>query len=103
MKNKVYIVIDDTVWENDPYLNIVAVTKDKAIAEQVLSDYVKKIKEEINFRELDVVEATKDLDYSEHESDLIYNESERDFYLYKNDDYNSNHIDISIIEEKLMV
>lgn len=101
MKDKVYIVIDDTVWEDDPYLNIVAVTKDKSIAEKILSDYVKDVKEEINFRELEVVEVTDDLDYSQHESDLIYNESERDFYLYKNDEYNSNHIDISIIEEEI--
>lgn len=96
MKDKIFIINDDCIWRDESCSNIVSVTNDKDIAIKLLKDYVKKVKEEVEFDSLDAIEDSPDLDYGEHEYDWIYSESDTNFELFQCGEYNSNHISINI-------
>ncbi|MDO5568750.1 MAG: hypothetical protein Q4G04_01375 [bacterium] len=102
MGDKIFIIVDDCVWNYDGYVNIVGITRDKDIAKQLLNKYVKKTKEEIKFEELNAIKDSNELNYDNFDGCWIYSQSETDFLLYQNGKYNSNHIDISIIEKKII-
>ena len=53
MKDKIFIINDDCIWRDESCSNIVSVTNDKDIAIKLLKDYVKKVKEEVEFESIE--------------------------------------------------
>lgn len=96
MNDKVYIIHDDCVWDDEFYPKIVGATTDKNIALRMLQNYIKEVKDIIDFNSMDLVQDDIELDYNDFPEHWIYSESDTHFYLYLNGEYNSNHISINI-------
>lgn len=94
LKNKVYVVLDNSVWNDDDYTEIVAVTDTKEKAKEILKDYVKKLKDEVDFDDLEFAEKDYDDGY-------VVEETEDSFYLALNGEYNSYHTSVDIFEKEL--
>lgn len=94
--NKVYILLDSYAWNDESCIKIVAVTSSESKAKELLKEYVEKVKKEVDFDLLDIVDDDDDDGY-------IVNENENSFELYCNGYYDSNHISISIEEKELIL
>lgn len=95
MSDKVYLVHEDCIWDDECYPKIVGATTNKEIAQVLLKDYVKQIKEDVDFDTLDLVNEESIKDFCE-DGCWIYSESNTHFSLYLNGEYNSYHININI-------
>ena len=89
--NKVYVIVDDCVWDDDNCTKVVGVSKSEKIAKLYFQEYVRNIKEELNF---------DNLDFSENE--YICEEDDKKFLLYLDGEYNSFHTEIYINECELI-
>ncbi len=102
MENKIYIIYDYGVWDDEQYHEIIGATESKEDALKIIKDYIEKIKDEIDFDNIEAIEETDDLDTSELDEEWIYSESEDHFSLYLNGEYNSNNINININQISLL-
>lgn len=96
IEDKVYILLDDSVWDDESTTKIVAASLNSDEINKIAIDYITKVKSDIDF---DNLEITDDED-SEYvlDSDEVSN-----FSIYLNGYYSGNHINISIIEKDLVV
>lgn len=101
MDNKIYIVVDESIWNDESNVNVVCATENINIAKQKLKQYIEEVKKEVNFNNLDAIRDYDDLDYNDVDGEFIFEESEDKFSLFQNGEYNSNHIYISIFEKEL--
>ncbi len=97
--DKIYVLIDESIWNNESNINIIGSSNIPKIAESLFAEHVKKVKEEIDFYELDVLEDTgEEIDkYKEY----TFEETEDYFLIYKTGYYDNNHILIKIEEVSL--
>lgn len=95
LNKKIYVLLDECVWDYEPLTNIIGVTNNEEVAKNLLKDYVKRVKQEVNFDELDIME-----DDGEHchngNVEWLYEESEDHFSLCENGNYSKNHINVNI-------
>lgn len=101
MKDKIFVIYDYGVWNDEQYHEIIGATENKEDAFKIIKEYIAKTKEEIDFKNLDVINEDDDLDYSETEGEWIYSENENHFSLYLDGEYNSNNININIDQVSL--
>ena len=94
-QEKIYIITDNSVWNDEELNKIIFATTSKEQALKELKEYVQQVKWEVDFDKLDFA---KD-DYGDG---FIVEEDDNSFSLYENGEYNSYHIDISIIEQELI-
>lgn len=94
--NKVYVLLDDSVWDDEPNTKIVAASLDKDEIDKVAIDYIKKAKDDIGFDDLEITD-DEDSEY------ILDSDEENSFSIYLNGYYNGNHINISIIEKDLIL
>lgn len=95
LPNKVYILLDNCVWDDDDYTKIVAVSFDKNIIKEEMKKYIEKLKKDIDFDNLDFSEDGIDDGY-------VVEEDENSFSIYENGEYNSFHSNIYISEQELL-
>lgn len=93
--DKVYVIMDCCVWDDEEYTKIVGVATTKEFAKDILKRYVKDVKKELDFDNLDLSENGIDDGYVV-EADDDY------FKIYLNGEYNSFHTSISIVEKELI-
>ena len=94
--NKVYVLLDDSVWDDEPNTKIVAVSLDKDDIDKVAIDYINKAKDDIDFDNLEITD--------DEDSEYVLDSDEKsNFSIYLNGYYNGNHINISIIEKDLIL
>lgn len=96
MNDKVYIILDDCVWDDEPLTRIVGAYQNKDDALLFLKDYIDEVKKSIDFDNMDAVEITDDMDLCDYEEEMVYSISDDHFELYRNGNYNSDHISINI-------
>lgn len=96
LNNKVYILLDDSVWDDEPITKIVAVSLNKNEIDKVAIDYINKVKDDIDFDNLEITD-DEDSEY------VLDSDEEGNFSIYVNGYYNGNHINISIIEKELIM
>ena len=95
IKEKIYILNDDCVWDDENDSKIVAVSFDKDELKKEMKKYIEQVKKEIDYDNLE--------DYSEEANEnFIVEENENSFLIYEDGYYNRNHIDISIIEKEII-
>lgn len=92
---KVYILLDSGTWDDENYLNVIAVSTDKNEIKRFMDKYIQVVKKEIDFNNLEISKDGIDDGY-------VVEEDEDSFSLYLNGEYNSFHIDISINEKELL-
>lgn len=94
MFNKVYVILDTSVWDNEEIAQIVGVTPSVNVAKKLFKNHINNIKDIINF---------DDLEFSlDGISDgFIVNEDDNSFELYSTDSYGEFHSLISIEEVEL--
>lgn len=95
---KVYAVLDEGVWNGSSTLNIIGCSSSPKIAESIFAEHIKKVKDDIDFYNLDAIEDTDDLDA---EGGYIYEETENYFSLYLSGEYDTNHIYVKVEEVSL--
>jgi len=88
-ENKVYILLDESIWDDDYITKVVAVSFNKDTINKIAKNYIDKIKKEIDFDDLDKEDYT--LDYDKDNS----------FSIYLSGYYNDNHINITILEKEI--
>ena len=92
---KLYILLDSGTWDDENYLNVIAVSTDKNEIKRFMDKYIQVVKKEIDFNNLEISKDGIDEGY-------VVEEDEDSFSLYLNGEYNSFHIDISINEKELL-
>lgn len=95
IKDKVYILLDDSVWDDESTTKIVAASLNKDEVNKAAIDYINKVKSDIDFDNLEIT----DDDDSEY---VLDSDEEENFSIYLNGYYSDNHINISIIEIDLV-
>ncbi len=97
IKEKIYILNDDCVCDDENDSKIVAVSFDKDELKKEMKKYIEQVKKEIDFNNLDFKNESE-----EGNEDFIVDENENGFLIYEDGYYNRNHIDISIIEKEII-
>lgn len=95
MDNKVYVIIDNCVWNDEENNRIVAVTPSRDLAKQIMKNYIEVVKREIDYDDLDISEDGID-------DGFIVDESDDSWVIYSNGEYSSYHSSISINEKELI-
>lgn len=95
--DKVYVVTDNCVWDDEDYSQIVGIATTKELATECFKNYVEKVKEDLDFENLDIVEDPMSEDYG-----YIVDDDEDYFRVYRNGEYNSYHTYISLYEKELI-
>ena len=95
LQNKVYILLDNCVWDDDDYTKIVAASFDKNIIKEEMKKYVEKLKKDIDFDNIEI--SDEDI-----EGVYVVEEDENSFSIYENGEYNSFHSSIYILEQELL-
>ncbi len=93
--DKVYVITDNCVWDDEDYSQIVGIATTKELAIECFKNYVEKVKDEIDIDNLDISENGIDDGY-------IIEEDEDYFRVYRNGEYNSYHTYISLYEKELI-
>jgi len=101
MNKKVYLLVDNCVWDYENLNKVVGVATSFEVAKAALKDYVEGVKEEVSFYDMDTKEYDSN-DDNEIKSKWIYTENDRYFSLYENGYYSRNHIEIGIDEIPLL-
>lgn len=91
IEDKVYILLDDSVWDDETTTKIVAASLNKDEVNNVAIDYINKVKSDIDFDNLEITD-DEDSEY------VLDSNEENNFSIYLNGYYSGNHINISIIE-----
>jgi len=93
--DKVYVVTDNCVWDDEDYSQIVGIATTKELALECFKNYVKRVKEDLDFDNLDISENGIDDGY-------VVEEEEDYFRVYRNGEYNSYHTYVSLYEKELI-
>lgn len=101
MKKKVYLLVDNCIWDYENSNKVVGVATSLEVVKAAFKDYVKGVKEEISFYDMDAKEYDSN-DDNEIKSKWIYTESDRHFSLYENGYSSRNNIEIGIEEFPLL-
>ena len=97
MENKVYIIHDNCIWDDESCPKLVGATTNLEVAKELLKKYIVEVKNSIDFDSIDLVNEDIESDYDDiPEECWIYSESDTHFSLYQSGNYNSNHISINI-------
>lgn len=88
-ENKVYILLDESIWDDDYITKVVAVSFNKDTINKIAKNYIDKVKKEIDFD--DLVKEDYTLDY----------DKDNKFSIYLSGYYNDNHINITILEKEI--
>jgi len=88
-ENKVYILLDESIWDDDYITKVVAVSLNKDTINKIAKKYINKVKKEIDFD--DLVKEDYTLDY----------DKDNKFSIYLSGYYNDNHINITILEKEI--
>lgn len=94
-KEKIYIVVENSVWDDEEYNKIILATTSKKLAQEELKKYIEHVKSEVDYDELEFSE-------DEISDGFIVEEDDNSFSLYDNGEYNSFHVEISIIATDLI-
>lgn len=96
--NKVYVINDDSIWDYEDCSKVVEVAKTKEQAMKTFKKYVKQVKKELDFENLDIITEEE----AENGDDgYVVEDTNDNFSIYLNGDYNNNHTCISIVEKTL--
>jgi len=96
IEDKVYILLDDSVWDDESTTKIVAASMNSDEINKIAIDYITKVKSDIDFDNLEITD-DEDSEY------VLDSDEASNFSIYLNGYYSGNHINISIIEKKLVV
>lgn len=96
IEDKVYILLDDSIWDDESTTKVVAVSLDRDEVNKIAIDYINKVKSDIDFDNLEITDE-EDSEY------VLDSDKEGDFSIYLNGYYSGNHINISIIEKDLVI
>ena len=100
ISDKVYVVVEHDVSNDEPYNNVIGVTFSKKEAKKLLKEAIKELKEVINFNSLDAKDITSD-EMEDYDGEWLFEKNNDSFSLYLNGEYNSEHFEISIREVNL--
>ena len=95
--DKVYVVTDNCVWDDEDYSQIVGIATTKELATECFKKYVEQVKEDLDFENLDVVKDPMSEDYG-----YVVDDEEDYFRVYRNGEYNSYNTYISLYEKELI-
>lgn len=96
IEDKVYILLDDSVWDDESTTKIVAASLNSDEINKIAIDYITKVKSDIDFDNLEITD-DEDSEY------VLDSDEASNFSIYLNGYYSGNHINISIIEKNLVV
>lgn len=96
IEDKIYILFDDSIWDDEATTKVVAVSLDRNEVNKIAIDYINKVKSDIDFDNLEITDE-EDSEY------VLDSDKEGDFSIYLNGYYSGNHINISIIEKDLVI
>lgn len=96
IEDKVYILLDDSVWDDESTTKIVAASLNSDEINKIAIDYINKVKSDIDFDNLEITD-DEDSEY------VLDSDEANNFSIYLNGYYSGNHINISIIEKDLVV
>lgn len=96
IEDKIYILLDDSIWDDESTTKIVAASLDRDEVNKIAIDYINKVKSDIDFDNLEITD-DEDSEY------VLDSDNEGDFSIYLNGYYSGNHINISIIEKNLVI
>lgn len=96
IEDKIYILLDDSIWDDESTTKIVAASLDREEVNKIAIDYINKVKSDIDFDNLEITD-DEDSEY------VLDSDNEGDFSIYLNGYYSGNHINISIIEKNLVI
>jgi len=96
IEDKVYILLDDSVWDDESTTKIVAASMNSDEINKIAIDYITKVKSDIDFDNLEITD-DEDSEY------VLDSDEASNFSIYLNGYYSGNHINISIIEKDLVV
>ena len=100
ISDKVYVVVEHDVSNDELYNNVIGVTFSKKEAKKLLKEAIKELKEVINFNSLDAKDVTSD-EIQDYDGEWLFEKNNDSFSLYLNGEYNSEHFEISIREVNL--
>lgn len=95
IEDKVYILLDDSVWDDESTTKIVAASLNSDEINKIAIDYINKVKSDIDFDNLEITD-DEDSEY------VLDSDGASNFSIYLNGYYSGNHINISIIEKELV-
>lgn len=95
--DKVYVITDNCVWDDEDYSQIVGIATTKELATEYFKNYVKRVKEDLDFENLDIVK-----DPMSEDCGYVVDDEDNYFRVYKNGEYNSYHTYISLYEKELI-
>lgn len=93
--DKVYVVTDNCVWDDEDYSQIVGIATTKELAKECFKKYVEGVKQDLDIDNLDISKNGIDDGY-------IIEESDDFFRVHLNGEYNSYHTYISLYEKELI-
>lgn len=94
--NKVYAILNDTVWDDEDYVSIVGIYSDKKGAKEKMKECIKEIKTNIDFNNLELAPNSYDDGY-------IVEEYPDSFQIYLNGEYSRYHVGLYIDEKQLFL
>lgn len=95
--DKVYVVTDNCIWDDEEYSQIVGIATTKELALECFKNYVEKVKEDLDFDNLEIVDDSMSEDYG-----YVVDEDDDFFRVYRNGEYNSYHTYVSLYEKELI-
>lgn len=99
VSNKVYVIFENSVWDDEDTCKVIGVFLNKKAATQIFNKYVENIKKTIDFDELDAISENENIDNNDG---WIYDKTEDQFSIYLNGEYNSYHINVVMDEFDLI-
>ena len=97
--NKVYVITDNAVVDDEIINNVYGVAVSKNEANKIFNQAVKDAKCDFEF---DVVNPINIDDYNHNcDGEWIYDENEKSFEMWLEGEYNSNNINIELLELEL--
>lgn len=99
--NKIYVITNNSIVDDEVYYNIYGVTSNKKEAKKLLKEAIKNVKQDSDFYNLDAININKTNSLSVLDEKWFYSEDENSFSLFLNGNYNSNNYSIYIKEYSL--
>jgi len=94
-KEKVFAILNQTIWNDDNDSNVVAITKDVNIAQTIFHQLVGKVKKKLDFDNLYFVSNSQEIGY-------LYDEGKDYFFICTNGSEDDIYILIKISEHELV-
>lgn len=93
--DKVYLVYDDCVWYDEDASQIVGVYSSEELAQKGFEEYVKSVKNDLNFENIEKEEEELNRKY-------VIDEGKSYFSVSVDGEYNSFHTEVSIYEKEII-